>query len=88
MICATFFYFLYIFYYTHEYKQNKYQIKHGEDPAVIWKTEKENNFLRNIYSLPDKFIVILLLNVTLGSNSKQLLTLECIVRDASNETTV
>jgi len=39
------------FYYTHEYKRNKYQIKYGEDRLVIWKTEKENNLLRNIYSL-------------------------------------
>jgi len=31
----------------------KYQIKYCEDRAVIWKTEKENNCLRNIYSFPD-----------------------------------
>jgi len=30
----------------------KNQIKICEDRAVIWKTEKENSFLCNIYSLP------------------------------------
>jgi len=47
-----------IFFYTHEYKRNKYQIKYGEDRAVIRKTEKENNFLRNVYSLSNVFKMI------------------------------
>jgi len=28
--------------------------KYVEDRTVIWKAEKENNFLRNIYSLPNR----------------------------------
>jgi len=32
------FIFFTIFYYTHEHKRNKYQMKHGEDRVVIWKT--------------------------------------------------
>jgi len=61
-------------YYTHEYKRNKYQIKLGEDRVVIWKTEKENNFLRNIYSLPDRLSnVFKMIKLFYENNNVQLL---------------
>jgi len=62
-------------YYTDEYKdykRNKYQIKYGVDREVLWKTEKENNFLRNRLYLAFRHSNVLKMIKLFYENNKQM----------------